>query len=640
MMSHEVRRPAGLQVPAGFGPLEAADPITLALFTALPVLVAVVDAQGVVRSINRRWRERALQLGGYGVLEVVGEGNDYLAVCARSAGLGDELAGKVGQGLAAVLRREADSFSLEYPCGEAWYLMYALPLPTPGGGAVIAHLEITDRKRRELEVTRRDEWHQLILGSTSDLISIQTPEPAFVFVSGACRRLLGYEPDEMVGRPVFEFVHPDDLERTLEAHRELLGAGECAAVVRRLRRRDGSYLWTESTIRVMDRLNGPEYRVAVTRDIGTHKEAEEQQAQLRGALERAAFEWRSTFDAIQSPILLLGADGRVRRINRAAQEMLGRDFRDIVGRPVADIGSGQPWDAVAALASRVLESSSPELCEAADERREKTWEVEANLTAASDDAEAKVIVQVRDISKTAKLQESLRRSETMAALGAVVGGVAHEVRNPLFGMTAILDAFESRFGDRPEHHPYLPMLRVELRRMTDLMQALLDYGKPARLELAPREVSEVIGCALEVCRPLAERHGVELSLGPIVSGRPALLDVHRLAQAFRNVIDNAIQHSLPGGRVTIEALPLTLQADPWIRVSVRDQGPGFQPVDLTKVLEPFFSRREGGTGLGLSIVSRVIEGHGGRLGVSNHPDGGAVVDLDFPCIRHREGQST
>lgn len=633
MTPHAVRPLTGLEVPAGFSPLESGDPIAVLVFTALPVLVAVVDSQGTIRNVNRRWRERALRLGGYDVLEVVGEGSDYLGVCARSAARGDELAGKVGEGLAAVLRHEADSFSQEYPCAEAWYLMYVLPLPIPEGGAVVAHLEITDRKRKELEVTRRDEWHQLILGSTSDLISIQTTEPGFVFVSGACRRLLGFEPEEMVGRPVFEFVHPDDLERTMEAHRTLLSASESAMVIRRLRRKDGSYLWTESTIRVMGRVDGQEYRVAVTRDISAHKEAEEQQAQLRQALERAAFEWRSTFDSIQSPILLLGLDGRVRRINRAAQEMLGRDYRDVIGRPAAELGSGQPWDTVAALVSRILESLSSDLCEATDEKREKTWEVEASFSAAAEDTEAKVIVQVRDISKTAKLQESLRHSETMAALGAVVGGVAHEVRNPLFGMTAILDAFESRFGDRPEHHPYLPMLRSELRRMANLMQALLDYGKPARLELSPRELSEPLGYALDACGPLAEHHGVALCVGPIVSGRPVSLDVHRLAQAFRNIIENAIQHSPPGGRVVVQAFAFTLQGIPWVRVSVRDEGPGFQPADLPKVLEPFFSRREGGTGLGLSIVAGVIEGHGGRLRVANHPDGGAVVDLDFPCIQ-------
>jgi PAS domain S-box-containing protein len=491
---------------------------------------------------------------------------------------------------------------------------------------------------KEHELASRDEWHQLVLANTSDLISTHTPDTAFVFVSGACRRLLGYEPEELAGRSIFEFMHTEDLDDAARVHRALLDSSESQVLTYRFRCKDGRYLWTETTFRVMGRPlgKGREYWVAVTRDVGERKEAEEQQMRLRWALERAAFEWRSTFDAIQSPVLLVGLDGRVQRLNRAARDLLGRDYREILGRPVEEVGGGgQPWATVAALAHRVHQSLAPEVCEATDENREKTWEVEA---VASSGSEPKVIVQVRDITKTARLQESLRRSETMAALGAVVGGVAHEVRNPLFGMSAVLDAFESRFGDVAEHRPYLPMLRTEIGRMTELMQALLDYGKPARFEMAPLEISAAIDGAFELCRAQAERGGVSLARCLEVAGPPVLLDVHQMTQAFKNVVENAIQHSPAGSQVTIEAAAFTEEGSPWIRISVRDQGPGFPPADLPRVLEPFFSRRSGGTGLGLSIVSRVVEGHGGRIRAANHPEGGAVVDLEFPCLRPAEAR--
>ena len=492
----------------------------------------------------------------------------------------------------------------------------------------------------ERELALRDEWHQVVLANTSDLISTHMTDTAFVFSSGACRRLFGYEPEELMGKQVFGFMHPDDLDLAWRTYQALL-VSESQVITYRFRRKDGSYLWTESTIRVIGRPldQDREFWVAVTRDVSAHKEAEEQQAQLRRALERAAFEWRSTFDAIQSPILLVGLDGRAQRLNRAARELVGRDFREIIGLPVGELGAGQPWTTVAALADRVLHSATPEVCEATDESRERTWEVEADISAGSDETEAKVIVQVRDITKTARLQESLRRSETMAALGAVVGGVAHEVRNPLFGMSAVLDAFESRFGDLPEHRPYLPLLRTELARMTRLMQALLDYGKPARFEMAPREIAEVVAEALDLCRPLAERGGVRLAFRPPVDGTGGyrvLLDANRLAQAFQNVVENAVQHSRHGGEVNVDMAQFLAEDAPWVRVSVRDHGPGFPPADLARVLEPFFSRRSGGTGLGLSIVSRVVEGHGGRIRVANHPEDGAVVDLELPCIRQPE----
>lgn len=357
----------------------------------------------------------------------------------------------------------------------------------------------------------------------------------------------------------------------------------------------------------------------------------QEERRLRRVVERAAFEWRSTFDAIRWPVVLVGLDGRVQRLNRAARDLLGRDYREIIGQPVDEIGSGQPWTAMAALAHQVLASLTPEVCEATDENGEKTWEVEAIHSLASAEGDAKVIVQARDITKTARLQESLRHSETMAALGAVVGGVAHEVRNPLFGMSAVLDAFESRFGDRPEYRPYLPLLRTEIGRITELVQDLLDYGKPARFEKTPQSMAAAVDGAVDLCRSLAERQGVVIVRRPAADGR-VLLDLHQFTRALKNVIENAVQHSPSGGRVTIETAPVIVERSPWIRISVRDQGPGFAPDDLRQVLEPFFSRRSGGTGLGLAIVSRVVDGHGGRLQVANHSQGGAVVDIELPCL--------
>jgi signal transduction histidine kinase len=199
-------------------------------------------------------------------------------------------------------------------------------------------------------------------------------------------------------------------------------------------------------------------------------------------------------------------------------------------------------------------------------------------------------------------------------------------------MSAVLDAFESRFGDLPEHRPYLPLLRQELGRMTQLMQALLDYGKPARPDRAPREIDGPLESALALCRPLAVRQGVALALRLEPGLPPAMIDAQQLAQAVKNAIENAVQHSPAGCEVTVEAVPFPAENAAWIRISVRDRGPGFAPADLPRVTEPFFSRRNGGTGLGLSIVARVMEEHGGRVRAANHPEGGAVVHLEIPAL--------
>jgi PAS domain S-box-containing protein len=620
---------------ADLEPLLAEAALAMAMLTALPVQLAVLEANGKIRYVNQTWRETALALVGEADLGNVAEGANYLDVCRRSEEGGDKPAAEVRRALEAVLHGELELFTQEYRCPrpeeDKWYLLYASPLEA--GGAMIAHFDITDRKIEDRDLFRREERQRLILGSTSELISTHTADSTFVFASGSAHLLLGCEPEELSGQRLLALVHPDDLESATRSWDRLVSGSAQETVTARLQRRDGPDLWLEISVRAL--LPGSqaagELFVAVSRDVTEHKSAEERQAELRLALERAAFEWRSTFDEIRLPILVLGLDGRIRRLNRAAIELLGKSYRDVLGHTIDELGSRQPWQAVAAVAGRALEGFAPEVCEARDEAAGRTWEVESRLSAPGD-REAKLIVQVREITETVRLQDSLRRSETMAVLGSVVGGVAHEVRNPLFGMSSVLDAFENRFGDRPEYRPYLPLLRSELGRMTELMQALLDYGKPPRLEPRPGNPVDAVHEAFSLCRPLAERNQIELVLEGRAGVVPVLFDRPQLTQALKNVVENAVQHAPEGTAVTVSAAPFSLEGAPWVRLTVCDRGPGFATADLPKAMEPFFSRRKGGTGLGLAIAARIIEGHGGRLRPDNRLDGGAEVEISLPAL--------
>jgi signal transduction histidine kinase len=260
-------------------------------------------------------------------------------------------------------------------------------------------------------------------------------------------------------------------------------------------------------------------------------------------------------------------------------------------------------------------------------------ESEAQLHKTVEELRREIIARARTEEERTQLQASLRRSEIMAAMGALVAGVAHEVRNPLFALSATLDALEARFAARHEYQRYIGVLRTEVSRLTALMQALLDYGKPPKLELIPDAPQEALAQALRSCTPLATRLNVHLVSPARRDARLVRMDRQRLIQVFQNLLENAIQHSASGGCVMVEADEVSLDGCDWLSYVIKDAGPGFHTEDLPRVFEPFFTRRRGGTGLGLSIVQRIVEEHSGSIAVGNRPAGGAVIVVRLPLIQ-------
>jgi signal transduction histidine kinase len=230
------------------------------------------------------------------------------------------------------------------------------------------------------------------------------------------------------------------------------------------------------------------------------------------------------------------------------------------------------------------------------------------------------------------LQKELRRSETMAAMGALVAGVAHEVRNPLFAISSTLDAMSARFDEQPQRH-YVDVLRTEVGRLNKLVADLLAYGKPLSQEFSTGPLRAAVVLAVNACRASARKANVTIvdRLGdetPLVR-----LNQDRMVQVFRNVIENAIQHAPAKSSVTLEGRIVHESEQRWIECSVSDSGPGFDPVDLPRVFEPFFTRRRDGIGLGLALVQRIVDEHGGEIAARNRPEGGAVVTVRFQLAK-------
>jgi PAS domain S-box-containing protein len=345
-----------------------------------------------------------------------------------------------------------------------------------------------------------------------------------------------------------------------------------------------------------------------------------EQEELRQKISKSSYEWRITFDAMPHPVLLLELDGHVVRLNEAARELAGLSFSEVLRRTVSEVRDAEPWRTIAARLAGSGETGQVQDGEG------RTWDLSLNPVA-SPDGQGGVVVVARDLSDLVRLQESVRRSETMSALGILVAGVAHEVRNPLFGISATLTAFTTRFKRRTEYRRYVEVLQGGVDRLSALMQDLLDYGKPLRLLPEPWQAAAMMREAVATCAPVAAEAGVEIETG-IEDGLPGLaVDRKRMIQVFQNLLENAIQHTPRGGRVAFRAAGGETGG---ALFRIEDEGPGFEPEDLPHVFEPFFTRRRGGTGLGLSIVQRIVEQHQGEIVAANRPGGGAVVTVRLP----------
>ncbi|NNG14934.1 MAG: PAS domain S-box protein [Gemmatimonadales bacterium] len=405
-----------------------------------------------------------------------------------------------------------------------------------------------------------------------------------------------------------------------------------------LTRADGSTEWVQWEIRPWREDTGEIGGIIIFTEIITaRKLAEENARQLaaeraaRKADQRAATEWQGTFDAIESAIILADEAGVIARANRRAQDLGARDNQALVGLPVRQVGPGPLWQKAGDLVDAVRARRRPESCQVRDPASGQTWELAATVYE-EPGFDLRVIVVARDLTEIIRLQETLRRNERMSMMGSIAAGVAHEVRNPLFGISSTLDAFKARFPDRPEFQRYHTVLGDQVERLSALMRDLLEYGKPTTVEFAVGQLEGVLREAVRHCGPLADSAGVSVRVD-VEQPLPAMrMAAGRLTQVFRNLVENAVQHTPAGRQVRLRAVAAEDRGSRWLECAVTDGGPGFSVEDLERVWEPFYTKRQGGTGLGLAIVQRIVEEHDGTVTASNDMGGGGMVRVCLPAV--------
>ncbi|MBU0481972.1 MAG: PAS domain-containing protein [Proteobacteria bacterium] len=238
------------------------------------------------------------------------------------------------------------------------------------------------------------------------------------------------------------------------------------------------------------------------------------------------------------------------------------------------------------------------------------------------------VLLVHDITRLKKLESEISRNERFIALGKMAAGVAHEVRNPLSSIKGFATLIGSRFPENSEEYHTAQLMISESERLNRSISALLNYARPAELDLCEVNIGNLVRDSLQLVDADAGESGVEIIISNTLAHPVVTSDPDRLKQILLNLVLNSLQAMPDGGTLTV-SLARGSGADEY-KIQVQDTGCGIAEKDMAHVTDPYFTTRKDGTGLGLSLALKNIEELGGNLEIQSEVGSGTCITITLP----------
>jgi PAS domain S-box-containing protein len=331
------------------------------------------------------------------------------------------------------------------------------------------------------------------------------------------------------------------------------------------------------------------------------------------------------FENVETGLLTLDDNGRITSLNGPAARILG----------TAPHAGSMDLEEVFKRWPEMLNAIRDGLNRTRNERWDSYLNVDSNgkplvfrlvLLPLAAGGEQGRILTVEEITERVELRKRMARMERMASLGRLSAGIAHEVRNPLTGISLLLDELHDRLLSHPADQDLIRRALHEMERLEGLVNELLNFASLPQARLEVGDIGVVLRETLFLIHKQCERNGVALEV-EMTDPLPAIpSDPGRLKQAFLNLFTNAMDAMPAGGTLQVQADV----AGGEIRVRVRDSGVGIARERLPLIFEPFYTSKDEGTGLGLSITHNIISDHGGRIEVESVLNQGTRFTVFFP----------
>ncbi|WP_449242515.1 PAS domain S-box protein [Desulfovibrio sp.] len=511
------------------------------------------------------------------------------------------------------------------------------------------------------DLSRSEADYRLLVENQSDLVVKVDTEGRFLYASPSYCRTFGKTEDELLGAAFMPLVHEEDLPATLAAMKSLFAPPHTAYMEQRAMTVDGWrwLAWNDSAVPAPD--GTIREIVGVGRDITARKQAEEK---LRQSEEKFGQLFRLSPDSIT---LVDAATGRFLDVNDAFIRATGYAREEIIGRSALELNLyADPAD-YKAMVERTDRRGRIENFEFTALFKDGTQAVCAlsSQLVVIRDAGYRISI-IRDITAIKHLQEMMIQTEKMLSMGGIAAGIAHEINNPLgiILQTAQNLAQRTRADFRKNIETarslgldmalfeqyvrargidvFIEDIQTAARRAAGIIRHMLDFSRPGAVSRKTCDIGSIVDQAVSLAssdfdlqkgydfRQVAIVKEIEDCLPPVLCAET------EIEQVILNILRNAAQAMAtaspptpkPSIRIRVGA------ASGFVRIEIRDNGPGMSPEMCRRVFEPFFTTKAPGlgTGLGLSVAYFIVtRGHGGRMSVESAPGEGAAFIVELPA---------
>lgn len=465
-----------------------------------------------------------------------------------------------------------------------------------------------------------------------DPITLINQEGLVLYQNPASLPYFGWNPEELIGQSIFNFVHDEDISIAADAATRVY-AGDAVDRIRiRFRHKSQGWRQVEVVASATDQGN----MILNTRDVTDHE------AMVRELRETHDL-FTTVFNAQRNLTIIADTSEGVARIvdaNEAFARFVGLNREACIGRSVAEIGTVSSFLDRDRLMQKLRDHGRVDqerLMLRNHEGQDCTFLVDASIIYPESQI---VLFHAVDITELERIDAQLRQSQRMEAVGQLSGGLAHDFNNILSVVLGHLDIATAQMGPDEPLADSLAVIRNAVERGSELSRKLLTFSREQPLKPLPVKVESTINSMLDLISPTL---GNQVVFGITGSSMwECLVDPGQFENALMNLAINACDAMPQGGSLTVEladisltepekSLPGISQGD-YVQVKLSDTGTGMDQATLNKIFEPFFSTKvEGhGTGLGLSMVFRFVSESSGHIDVKSEPEMGTTFTILLP----------